>query len=84
MKKMLAFDPVKRITIEDALKHPYMSQLHFPDDEPTTDPVSAFDFDFELYSLSKEDYKDLIFDEIMLFHNENLMSEYEKNKKQFP
>jgi hypothetical protein len=43
--------------------------------------VSAFDFDFELYSLSKEDYKDLIFDEIMLFHNENLMSEYEKNKK---
>ena len=41
-----------------------MSQLHFPDDEPTTDPVSPFDFDFEIYSLKKEDYKDLIYEEI--------------------
>ncbi len=25
MRKMLMFDPVKRITVDDALKHPYMS-----------------------------------------------------------
>jgi len=35
------------------------------------DPVNPFDFDFELYSLKKDDYKDLIFDEIMLYHDEN-------------
>ena len=45
-----------------------MAQLHFPDDEPTCEPVSAFDFDFEIYSLRKEDYKELIYEEIMLYH----------------
>lgn len=68
---MLTFDPDKRITIDEALEHPYMAQLHYPEDEPTMDPVNPFDFDFELYSLKKEDYKDLIFDEIMLYHDEN-------------
>ena len=70
MKRMLTFDPQKRITVQEALEHPYMSQLHFPDDEPIAELVSAFDFDFEIYSLKKEDYKDLIFEEIMLYHDE--------------
>ncbi len=48
---MLVFDPNKRISVEDALSHPYLAELHFPDDEPTTVPVSYFDFDFEIYDL---------------------------------
>lgn len=28
LKKMLVFDPAKRITVEDALKHKYFSKLH--------------------------------------------------------
>ena len=51
LKKMLVFDPNKRISIEEALKHPYMSKYHDPNDEPTGQPVCAFDFDFELFSL---------------------------------
>ncbi len=47
LKKMLTYDPADRITIKEALQHPYLKQLHFPDDEPETEPVSAFDFDFE-------------------------------------
>ena len=35
LKKMLTFDPDERITIDDALKHPYMAKYHEPDDEPT-------------------------------------------------
>ena len=54
---MLTFDPAKRITIEQALAHPYMEKLHFVDDEPTGDPVADFDFDFELYSLKIPEYK---------------------------
>ena len=73
IRRMLTFDPAKRITVEQALEHPYMSQLHFPDDEPTSDFVSAFDFDFEIYKLRKEDYKDLIYEEIMLYHDESLV-----------
>ena len=81
---MLTFDPLKRITVEEALAHPYMSQLHFPDDEPTCEFVSAFDFDFEIYSLKKEDYKDLIYDEIMLYHDDEYVKQYFKGKAEFP
>ena len=64
VKKMLTFDPKKRISVEDALKHPYMKKLHVPEDEPNGEPVSRFDFDFELYSLKTNEYKELIYDEI--------------------
>lgn len=84
IKRMLTFDPIKRITVDEALTHPYMSQLHFPEDEPTSDPVSAFDFDFEIYSLKKEDYKDLIYEEIMLYHDEEAVRQYLADKAEHP
>ena len=34
LKKMLAFSPAKRITAEEALKHPYFAKLHDPAEEP--------------------------------------------------
>ena len=84
LKKMLTFDPEQRVTVEDALKHDYLKQLHFPDDEPTTELVSPFDFDFEKYSLSKEDFKDLMFEEIMLYHSDESALNYIKMKKENP
>lgn len=81
---MLSFDPTKRMTIDEALAHPYMSQLHFPEDEPTAELVSAFDFDFEIYSLHKEDYKDLIYEEIMLYHADENVKQYLKDKAENP
>jgi len=74
---MLAFDPNKRITVEDALCHPYLSELHCPEDEPITEPVSPFDFDFEIYELKSADYRDLMYEEIMLYHSEVSKLEYE-------
>lgn len=67
---MLTFDPDRRITIDQALAHPYMERLHFEDDEPTGDPVCDFDFDFELFSLKIPEYKELIFEEIKLYHSD--------------
>ena len=84
LKKMLTYDPADRITIKEALQHPYLKQLHFPDDEPETEPVSAFDFDFEKYSLSKEDFKDLMYEEIMLYHSDEAAFQYIKSKKEHP
>ncbi|CUM68625.1 uncharacterized protein PRCAT00006352001 [Priceomyces carsonii] len=34
LEKMLSLDPYERITIDDALKHPYLSVWHDPLDEP--------------------------------------------------
>jgi serine/threonine protein kinase len=84
LKKMLTYDPDERITVAQALQHPYLKQLHFPDDEPTTNPVSAFDFDFEKYSLGRDDFKDLIHDEILLYHSDEAALNYIKQKEQFP
>ena len=81
LKKMLTFDPAKRISIEDALGHPYMKNLHFVDDEPTGEPVSRFDFDFELYSLKTNEYKELIYEEIQLYHDESQVNNYMKLKE---
>ncbi len=30
MERMLQFSPARRITVEDALAHPYLAQLHDP------------------------------------------------------
>jgi len=33
LSKFLIFDPSKRITVEEALNHPYLSTFHCPEDE---------------------------------------------------
>ena len=67
LEKLLAFNPVKRITVEEALKHPYLEPYHDPDDEPTAPPIPEefFDFDKHKDNLSKEQLKQLIYQEIM-------------------
>ena len=35
LKNLLHFNPHKRLTAEQALRHPYVSQFHNPEDEPT-------------------------------------------------
>ncbi|GLC63120.1 Mitogen-activated protein kinase 4b [Pleodorina starrii] len=43
--KMLVFDPTKRISVEDALAHPYLASLHDEADEPVCHTPFTFDFD---------------------------------------
>lgn len=59
LEKLLAFNPAKRITVEDALKHPYLEPYHDPEDEPTAPPIpdEFFDFDRRKDELSKEQLK---------------------------
>ena len=46
--------------------------------------ADIFDFDFEKYSLSKEDFKDLMYEEIMLYHSDEAAFNYIKAKKEHP
>lgn len=82
LDKMLKFDPDKRITVEQAMKHKYFDDLPMEADEKP-EPVSKFDFDFEDQDLSTNDIKDLILHEIMLYHDQKLLDEYEKAKEIF-
>lgn len=45
LEKMLTFDPQRRITVEEALEHPYLSIWHDPADEPVCN--EKFEFSFE-------------------------------------
>ncbi|QRW12774.1 mitogen activated protein kinase [Ceratobasidium sp. AG-Ba] len=64
--KLLAFDPAKRISCEEALAHPYLAVWHDPNDEPVCS--SAFDFGFEEED-SVEGMRQLILDEVNAFRS---------------
>jgi len=66
LKKMLVFDPQGRISVSEALQHPYLSHLHDPDDEPICS--LSFDFDIENEKLVIDDYREMIFNEVTQFH----------------
>ena len=83
LKKMLCFDVANRITVEEALNHPYMSQLHFEEDEPKTEPVSRFDFQFEESKTDGALYTRALYEEILQYHFPEKQEEYQKNKAQY-
>ncbi|GAA5871108.1 hypothetical protein JCM3774_005110 [Rhodotorula dairenensis] len=63
----LAFDPLKRITVEQALEHPYMSNYHDPTDEPVAPPLEPGFFDFDLQKPDREALRASLFEEVMAF-----------------
>ena len=63
---MLIFSPMKRITVEDALAHPYLASLHDPSDEPLAH--AEFSFDFERIPLNKQVLRQLLTSEMLAFH----------------
>ncbi|KAF8670036.1 hypothetical protein HU200_051227 [Digitaria exilis] len=66
LERMLVFDPSKRITVDEALCHPYLASLHQINDEPSC--PAPFSFDFEQPSLTEEDIKELIWRESLKFN----------------
>ncbi|KAI9076140.1 hypothetical protein K1719_041838 [Acacia pycnantha] len=64
--RMLTIDPTRRITVEEALAHPYLAKLHDAADEPVCpDP---FNFDFEQNPLDEEQIKNMIYEEALAFN----------------
>jgi mitogen-activated protein kinase 1/3 len=73
LTKLLVFDPKKRLTAEQALEHPYMQELHDPEDEPVCQKV--FDFGFEKEATLVEEYRDLIWSEYEYFQRKQATAE---------
>ncbi|XP_027086884.1 mitogen-activated protein kinase 3 [Coffea eugenioides] len=67
--KMLTFDPAKRITVEEALAHPYLARLHDIADEPVCS--KPFSFDFEHQAIGEEQIKDMIYQEAVALNPEH-------------
>ena len=58
---LLAFDPSRRIGVEEALEHPYLSVWHDASDEPICE--RPFDFAFEVVE-DVGQMKQMILDEV--------------------
>jgi mitogen-activated protein kinase 1/3 len=56
VEKLLTFSPKRRITVDEALAHPYLEPYHDPADEPGAAPLDPSFFDFE-NDLGKEELK---------------------------
>lgn len=65
LDKLLQFDPSQRLSVDQALRHPYLQSLHDPEDEPIC--LSSFDFDFEKTTSSARALKEVIMNEIKSF-----------------
>ncbi|KAH3679128.1 hypothetical protein WICPIJ_008736 [Wickerhamomyces pijperi] len=65
--KMLTFDPKKRISVVEALKHPYLATYHDENDEPDAAPIPEefFQFDKIKDQLTVPELKAMLFNEIM-------------------
>ncbi|CAK4081385.1 unnamed protein product [Aphanomyces euteiches] len=70
LDKMLSFDPRTRITIDEALEHPYLAQVRDRSVETTAD--TPFDFSFEECELTRKKLQELIFEDVCHFHPEAL------------
>lgn len=64
LEKMLAFDPADRITVQEALEHPYLRIWHDSEDEPEC--PKEFDFSFEEVDDS-DSLRQMIIDEVVSF-----------------
>eukprot|EP01018_Ginkgo_biloba_P008109 Gb_03870 [translate_table: standard] len=75
LERLLAFDPKDRPTAEEALADPYFRGLAKVEREPSTQPISKMEFEFERRRLTKDDVRELIYREILEYHPQ-MLQEY--------
>ncbi|KAH7439003.1 hypothetical protein KP509_04G041000 [Ceratopteris richardii] len=66
LEKLLAFDPKDRPSAEEALADPYFRNLAKVEREPSAQPISKLEFEFERQRVTKDDIRKLIYREVSL------------------
>ncbi|PSS01462.1 Mitogen-activated protein kinase [Actinidia chinensis var. chinensis] len=77
LERMLAFDPKDRPSAEEALADPYFKNLARVEREPSAQPVTKMEFEFERRRVTKEDVRELIYREILEYHPKMLKEHLE-------
>lgn len=73
LRRMLVFDPSKRITVADALSHPYLSDLY----DPRCYPSAQFALDLDIdENMAEPNIREMILQEVNRYHP---LSTYPKN-----
>ncbi|XP_039114600.1 mitogen-activated protein kinase 15-like isoform X2 [Dioscorea cayenensis subsp. rotundata] len=68
LERMLAFEPKDRPSAEEALAHPYFRGLAKVEREPSAQPVTKMEFEFERRRITQEEIRELIYREILEYH----------------
>ncbi|CAN7052985.1 mitogen-activated protein kinase 15 isoform X1 [Brassica rapa] len=68
LQRLIAFDPKDRPSAEEALADPYFKGVSSSEREPSTQPISKLEFEFERKKLTKDDVRELIYREILEYH----------------
>jgi len=63
IRRTLQFNPLKRLTVEQALRHPYVAQFHNSDDEPACPNTIRISID-DNRKLTIREYRDRIYADI--------------------
>lgn len=71
LQKMLVFDPSKRITVTQALEHPYISSLYDPSCDPPAQVPINIDIDEDI---GEGVIRELMWEEILHYHPEHAAS----------
>lgn len=64
LKKTLCYDPRRRLTAEQALKHPYLSQFHNPEEETVCDKIIRLPIS-DAKKLNLKEYRDALYADIL-------------------
>eukprot|EP01023_Acetabularia_acetabulum_P040059 TRINITY_DN3875_c0_g4_i1.p1 TRINITY_DN3875_c0_g4~~TRINITY_DN3875_c0_g4_i1.p1 ORF type:complete len:408 (+),score=43.99 TRINITY_DN3875_c0_g4_i1:147-1370(+) len=68
LDKMLAFNPAKRITLEEALQHQWIQELHDESDEPVSE--SSFNLNATDAQMTTDICKNMFVEDLVEFHPE--------------
>lgn len=68
IERMLVFDPTKRLTVDEALEHPYLAMLHDVTIEPTL--PSPLEIEFEEEDLREDALRERVWNEMLFYHPE--------------
>ncbi len=69
LQKMLSFSPDKRISVHEAIRHPYFANFAHLGDPPVSE--TKFDWSWDQFELSKDLLQKLIYMESLYFHPED-------------
>jgi len=89
LRKLLQFNPNKRITADEALAHPFVAQFHNPTDEPVCDRIIRIPID-DNHKYSISEYRNKLYNDIIKkkketrrrHHSHGHKSEKEKAEKE--
>jgi len=70
MKQLFILDPVHRISISDALKHPWLKDCRLANEKKLNKPHEGDHFEFEDVSLTRQLLRELIVDEILIYNDD--------------